>query len=154
MDRATRTGQASYTIDTLLDLKKEHSQLAFVAGADQLPQLQNWHRFRELLVCCHWIILTRKPDGEGTAMKVLKEWELSGLIRKENDEWSTSATTRLRVVPTDARAMASSLIRESIARESDPESLLKELQPQLLPSVLRYLMEHRIYGMRPHEHER
>jgi nicotinate-nucleotide adenylyltransferase len=139
-----RTG-TSYAIDTVLELKREHANLAFVIGTDQLEALPRWHRFRELLTACHWIVLARKPDGEQAAQKILREWEASGLLKNG----ATSPTTFLKLVQTDAPELASADIRAEIARESDPEKLVTRLNNWLLPDALAYLMEHRIYGM-PH----
>jgi nicotinate-nucleotide adenylyltransferase len=149
LERSKRTGKPSFSIDTLQELRQENTKLAFVVGADQLALLQTWHRFGDLLPISHWIVLARKPNGEELAMKTLNEWEASGLIRREGSEWVTSSATRLKLVPTDAQAIASSEIRERIATETDPKRLLPALQGWLKHEVLLYLMEHRIYGMRP-----
>ncbi len=46
-----RTGRPSFTIDTVRVLKTVHPGVEFelVMGADQLSQLQTWHRWRDLL---------------------------------------------------------------------------------------------------------
>lgn len=147
LERAAQTGKPSYTIETILELKRQDPQLAFVVGTDQLAQLHTWHRFRELLASCHWIVLSRRPDGEALAQPILREWEASGILKREGDEWSTSPTTRLKLVPTPAQALASKDIREKIARESNAKELARQLREWLQPDVLAYLMEHRIYGM-------
>jgi nicotinate-nucleotide adenylyltransferase len=141
----------TYTIDTILELKRNHPELAFVIGADQLAQLHSWHRFRELLSACHWIVLARRPDGEELAGQVLRQWEASGLIREGRiRNASGSETTLIKLFPTDAPALASADIRKEIARQADPQELLQRLESWLLPEVLGYLMEHRIYGMTAH----
>lgn len=144
IDRSLVTQKPSYSIDTILEMKREHPNLAFVAGADQLAQLHAWHRFRELLTACHWIILARQPDGEKLAHETLAHWQASGLIRPDG---STSPTTELKVVTTDAPELSSAEIRQEIARQTDPEKLLSRLNHWLNSDVLSYLMVHRIYGM-------
>ncbi len=142
-------GVPSYTIDTLQELKREIPEIAFVAGTDQLNQLHTWHRFHDLLQASHWIILTRKPEGEEIAFRTLKEWEASGLVQtsRESSEWTSASGTRIRVVATPAQAISSSAIREEIAREADLNALTEHLRDRLAPQVLTYLMEHRIYGI-------
>jgi nicotinate-nucleotide adenylyltransferase len=139
----------SYTIETLLELKREIPDLAFVLGADQLAQLHTWHRFQEILAVSHWIVLARQPNGEKVATKTLNEWELSSRIRRGRDsaEWLTSSGTRIRLVSTQAQAVSSSEVREEIGRETQSEALLGYLNTRLSPIVLSYLMEHRIYGI-------
>jgi len=152
LERSRVSGKPSFTIDTLFELKREFPQLAFVVGADQLSQLHVWHRFPELLSASHWIVIARKDvsqPGE-TAMQTLRQWEASGLIRRdsEQDEWLVSTgEARLKLVQTPARALSSSEIREEIARSSDREKLKTFLKMRLHPAVLAYLMEHRVYGM-------
>lgn len=155
LERTARTGKPSYTFDTLLELRREIPALAFVTGVDQLSQLHVWHRFPELLGSAHWIVLARKDSAKNlpgeTAMQTLRQWEASGLIRKDPragaDEWICSGNTHLKLVPTPAPAMSSSEIREEISRSSDRGKLKASLEGWLLPSVLAYLMEHRVYGM-------
>lgn len=149
IEKAERNGKPTYTIDTLLELKRGIPQLAFVTGAEQLAQLHVWHRFPEVLEVAHWLILARRPDGEATAMRTLQQWESSGLIRREAGEWVTSGRTRIKLVATPAPDLSSSTIREEIARSTDPAKLAATLEKQLHPAVLAYLMEHRIYGMSP-----
>lgn len=153
LTRAEKNSQPSYTIDTLQDLKKEIPNLAFVMGADQLAQLHSWHRFHDLLNACHWIVLARKPDGEKTAMKTLQEWESSGLVRRTGSEWETTGKTRISLVETDAPDLSSSAVREEIARSTDRQTLENWMKTRVSNDVLAYLMQRRIYGMRPYEHE-
>lgn len=162
LDRSRLNPGPSYTIETLLELKREYPALAFVIGTDQLAQLHSWHRFPELLGVCHWIVLARKPDGERTAMTVLNHWVGSGLLGPEGalqSEWKTTSGTVLKLVGTQAPELSSSRIRETIARTIDQKSLLNSLASCISPAVLTYLMEHRIYGITPspkddYEHER
>ena len=50
----------SFTINTLLKLKKTHQQpLLFVMGSDSFQNLETWHRWREILQVCNIIVLNR-----------------------------------------------------------------------------------------------
>jgi nicotinate-nucleotide adenylyltransferase len=145
LERA-RGGAPTYSFDTIQQLKREIPNLAFVMGVDQLEKFHTWYRYSELLGLCHWLVLDRKPDGEERAQTVLRAWEASGLLISEGagDEWRIPApggrTTRLKLVPTPARAISSTWIREQIARQgAAPENTLPE-------SVNAYLKQRRIYG--------
>lgn len=153
LDRAAQASLPSYSIDTILELKRESPHLAFVVGADQLVQFPGWHRFPDLLGSCHWIILGRKPDGQVIAQRTLNEWSANGLLRKDGAAWQTAGGTRLVFAETDAPAISSTEVRAEIARATSLESLVNYLKSRLTPEVVTYLMEQRIYGMRPHEHE-
>jgi len=148
IDRAKNSfGHPSYTFDTLHELKRDYSQLAFVVGSDQLANLPTWYRFPEVLGLCHWIVLSRKPDGERIAETTLQEWQTSGWVKKESSVWKVSSsvagnTPTISVIPTNARAVSSRNIREKLARDGSAGPF----DPLLPPEILSYLMEHRLYG--------
>ncbi|MBC7756457.1 MAG: nicotinate-nucleotide adenylyltransferase [Bdellovibrio sp.] len=63
MRELERTG-ASYTIDTLISLRKELGAsvaLCLIMGSDAFIQLNTWARWQELLNYCH-IILVQRPN--------------------------------------------------------------------------------------------
>jgi nicotinate-nucleotide adenylyltransferase len=147
IDRAKRSQQPSYTFDTLQELKRDHGQLAFVLGSDQLANLPTWHRFPEILGLCHWIVLARKPLGEQIAETTLQQWQTSGWVRKEDSVWriasrAAGASPTITVAPTDAREISSRNIRENLAKGASN----KALEAMLPSEILSYLMEHRLYG--------
>jgi len=144
LDRAKRNPYlATYSFDTISELGVVHPKLAFVIGADQLAALPTWHRFPELLTLCHWIVLERKPQGSQLARQTLQEWEASGLVQaKDASTWeSTKAKYLIQIVPTEAKDVSSTQIRETIARTGEPPA------DSLLPGVLAYLKEQRLYGV-------
>lgn len=63
-DRELRRAGPSWTIDTLLSLRKElpaETQLCFILGQDAFSGLDSWHRWQEILQHCHLLVLQR-PD--------------------------------------------------------------------------------------------
>lgn len=136
-----KTGQPSYSIDTILDLKKTEPNLAFVIGADQLRDFPKWHRFADCLSACHWIVLTRRPDGEAKAQAAAKELESRGLARPTDPRsWALAGGKTLEIVETPAPALSSTEIRRQIALKGlPPEGALSDL-------VTRYLKDHGLYG--------
>jgi nicotinate-nucleotide adenylyltransferase len=136
----------TYSFDTLVEMRREFSQLAFVIGADQLEKLSAWHRFPEILHLCHWIVLLRRPDGETKAAETIQKWTASGLLKpaagETTQEWETRQGTRLTLVQTKAPLISSTYIRETIGRTGTPPP------DALLPDVHSYLKLHRIYGMK------
>lgn len=143
IERAAREpNRPSYSFETLIELSRDIPKLAFVIGADQLALIHTWYRFPELLGISNWIVLERKPKGEGIARATLAQWESNGLARAEGDRsWRLTHGKSLLLVSTPARAVSSSEIRETIARTG------KASQNGLLPNVDAYLKTHRVYGI-------
>ncbi len=151
LDRSIREpGRPSYTFDTLQEIAREipRQRLAFVIGTDQLLQLPQWYRFPEVLELSHWIVLERKPNGGVQGRGMLQDWAGSGLVRTTGipSQWLTRSGRELRVVPTEARELSSTAIRETIARTGNAPG--SESSPWLLPEVLSYLKTHRIYAIK------
>ena len=144
---ALHPNQPSYTFDTLSELKRRYSQLAFVIGTDQLSQLHRWHRFPELLSLAHWIVLERASASRLSselATQTLQDWSVSGLARAVQPQvWQLqSGPTFMIMVPTNAPNLSSTDIREGISRLGTPP------ESALLPSVAEYLMLSQLYGIR------
>lgn len=139
----TQPNRPSYSYDTLQELRQQYPQLAFVIGTDQLEQLHTWYRFPDLLSLCHWIVLERKGNQNQAAQRALQEWSGSGLIQPfQSNLWRIRGSqTVLNLVPTDAPAISSTQIRETLVKTGAPP------QDSLLPEVLGYLNEKKLYGM-------
>jgi nicotinate-nucleotide adenylyltransferase len=63
-DRELRRSGPTYTYDTLLSLRQElaaQDQLFWLLGTDAFAGLPQWHRWQELLLHCHLLVLQR-PD--------------------------------------------------------------------------------------------
>jgi nicotinate-nucleotide adenylyltransferase len=123
----------TYSFETIQQLRAIYPKLAFVIGADQLVALPTWHRFPELLTLCHWIVLERKPQGSQLARQTLQEWEASGLVKAQGpNSWETTRKPEftIQIVPTEAKDVSSTQIREAIARTGEPPA------DSILPGVL------------------
>jgi len=135
----------TYTFDTLQEIRRETTQIAFVIGTDQLEQLPSWHRFPEVLGLSHWIVLARRPNGLERSQIVLNEWEASGLVQKTPETgvwWIKGTNSFLNLVPTEAPEVSSTRIREQLARAGEPP------QDSVSGPVLAYLKQNRLYGIR------
>jgi nicotinate-nucleotide adenylyltransferase len=153
IERGKKTGLPSFTFDTLQELKKDYSKIAFTLGSDQLANLPTWHRFPEILNLCHWIVLTRKPGGERQAMETLAHWQASGLVTKHNQTWTTPAGMNIGVFETPAREISSRNVREKLALTRLDSKTDPTIQAALPSEILSYLMEHCIYGTRSNHKE-
>ncbi|MDR3606856.1 MAG: nicotinate (nicotinamide) nucleotide adenylyltransferase [Oligoflexia bacterium] len=143
-----KPSQPTYSFDTLSEMRREYGEtLAFVIGTDQLENLSKWHRFPEILGLCHWIVLERKDSNAAKGLKTLSEWEASGLAaRGPASSWSLKPAfgmpkTSLILIPTPARAISSTAIREALALKGEvPEN-------QLPAAVYAYLKNGGVYGI-------
>ncbi len=150
-DREIRTkgDRPSFTFDTLIELRKEGTPLAFVLGVDQVEALDQWHRFPELLGLCHWIALEREPDGVARMRKATKRLVDLGVLSHKGNErvFETRVTsgspTQFITVPTPARAMSSTDIRRRFALNYAESIDKNEL---LDPRVRAYLNANHLYG--------
>ncbi len=54
-------GGKSYTIDTILELRRLHPdvELYFIIGLDAFLEIQSWHRWEELLTLCCFALIPR-----------------------------------------------------------------------------------------------
>lgn len=142
IERTLTSFQPTYSVDTLLELKREltGAETAFVIGSDQLESFTTWKSYRELLGLCHWIVLRRKIQAE--PLKVLSDFEASGLARKEGGSWTLlGGKTTLQIRETEAQACSSTELREEMARTGNlPKNGLS-------PAVGSYLKEKKLYGI-------
>lgn len=146
MQQCKSSNQKTYSYDSIEYLRNKFGPLAFVIGTDQLEKIETWYRFPEVLNLCHWIVLARKPDGFEIAQKKLAFLESNGIVQKRSDSevniWHIQRGTFMTIRQTDAREISSTQIRESLVRSGEAS------EGCVNPRVLRYLMEHKLYGSR------
>ena len=140
-------GSLTYSFDTLKELGRGGTPLAFVLGSDQFRNLPNWHRFPEVLGLCNWLVLERKDPtqsvrNQGAWRETIAHWEASGLVRMHADGWKVQSGggTFIQGFATQAPALSSTQIRECLARSGNPPT------DSLHPDVRAYLMKRRLYG--------
>lgn len=131
---------ASYTIDTLLELRAElgaEPALVLLMGGDQLRNLPSWHRYRELLDHAHIAATRRGPHR-------LSEFDppLEALIAEHGREALPDAPAGsivfFRMAPV---AVSATLLRAALARD--------EQAAELLPApVLDYIRRNHLYQNR------
>lgn len=139
--RHERTGQPTYSFDTLSELKGQMPDVSFVLGTDQFANLPSWHRFPEVLELCHWIVLERKGE-RNEFPHLISELQRSSLIKTVSPTlWQTTGGRFIGLFPTDARAASSTEIRVEMAKTGTP--------PALVPEPARaYLKANALYGTR------
>lgn len=82
----------SYTIDTLIDLKKQYPERRFIVviGSDNLDSIEQWHKSDQLRDFCHLLVVSRPNstlNSLGNKMKKL-EFHQSDELRELEREIS------------------------------------------------------------------
>lgn len=132
--------QASYTIDTLRNLRSEFgaaTSIVFVMGADQLQNLHTWHDWKQLFEVAHLCAASRPGFSLGAAApEVAQVWQQRA-----------RPATELRATPFGGTCLVNDLAQDVSATQLRQE--LKQHNPTtqlLVPhKVLDYLQQHSIY---------
>jgi nicotinate-nucleotide adenylyltransferase len=147
-DRETRLSTASYSIDTVTQLKKEFpsgTELGFIIGLDAFLELSSWKQAAHLLELCHFIVCSRPgvtftqlqslPVLPPTPLSSLQSLDQQNVTRLDIAHPSEKTITLLAIPPCEISA---SLIRKQVA--------LKHPIGAWLPlSVESYIIQHQLY---------
>jgi nicotinate-nucleotide adenylyltransferase len=121
-DRETRRAGATYTLDTVQELRAEHpaAQWFMVIGQDQYARLHTWHRWRELLPLVTWAVAGRAGDEPGAPPEV------------------AALPHDVRQLPLPPMALSATDIRARIARGESIDGLVP-------PAVAAYIERNHLY---------
>lgn len=136
--RELQRDQASYTVDTLIELRQElgpNVSLCLAMGMDSLVTLNTWHRWQELLELAHIVVAARPgwsmPES-GEVAELLIEYGADKTVLSARPFGSIVVDT-LRLLPISATE-----IREQIRVGISPQFLLPE-------PVWAYICEQGLY---------
>jgi nicotinate-nucleotide adenylyltransferase len=138
-DREMRRPGPSYMVDTLASLRAELGArpLCLVLGADAFLDLPSWHRWREILVLAHLIVVPRPGcalPAQGELAELLaarRRGDLMALHRASAGMIFVEAVTPLEI--------SSSAIRALVAAGGDPRFLVPDAVRDLVISSGCYL---------------
>ena len=141
-EREIRRNKASYTIDTLIELRQAlpDTPLCFLMGMDSLLSLPSWHRWRELLDYAHLVVSLRpgwQPDYPAEVAELLVRQQTQDpqdLHRHRHGHIWLSDNLPIELSATRLRAL--------LAAGQDPRYLLPA-------SVAGYIAQHRLYQPTP-----
>lgn len=115
-DREVRREGATYTVDTLLELRNEFPDrsLALIVGMDAFLGLPHWHRWREILDLAH-VVVAHRPGWKAPTMGPLGEIMVdrgTGAIKDLHSARAgriyVHAVTQLEISSTDLRNIITS----------------------------------------------
>jgi nicotinate-nucleotide adenylyltransferase len=146
IERAERH-EASFTIETLGNLRKElggDTSIVFLIGADQLQNLSSWRQWRQLFDVAHICAASRPGfslDKGGLNQEVAKEWnQRAGSLQE------------IRNLPSGKSYLSQDLSWD-VSATSIRHELKQTLQTQqtqqttslIPPKVLDYIQQHHLY---------
>ena len=127
----------SYTVDTLIELRREVGQampLIWIVGKDILPALPKWSRWQQLLELAHLVILER-PGSDSPPLAVTQWLDQH---RIDQNALLTSAAGGVMTLDQPILDIASSDIRALLAAGRDPRFLLPDV-------VMEYITQHKLF---------
>jgi nicotinate-nucleotide adenylyltransferase len=142
LQRFILSGAPSYTIDTLLALRKEiedDTALCLILGSDAFMGLASWHRWDELLSLCH-IVVAHRPNAEPQPERMpaaLQACWRKAVTENIEDLHSKNAgyIFMQRITPLDISA---SNIRQDLRRGASPRYLMAD-------EVINYIEAYQLY---------
>lgn len=141
-ERELRRNSPSYTIETLIELRRElpDTPLCFLMGMDSLLGLPGWHRWRELLDYAHLVVSMRpgwQPDYPAEVASLLarhQSRQVSDLHRHRHGHIWLADNLPIELSATRLRAL--------LAAGQDPRYLLPA-------SVASYIRQQGLYQPAP-----
>ena len=139
-DRELQRETPSYTAETFQQLRVEQGMaqpLAFIIGQDSLLNLPRWHRYEQLLDCCH-LLVCRRP---GYAVRMQQEEEQRWLEARLTDDIAQlhqQPAGKIFLADTPLYHISATDIRQRLAQGFRCDDLLP-------PSVLAYIRQHNLY---------
>ncbi len=142
-DRELRRDGASYTFDTLTELRSEIGErpLCLLMGADAFVALTTWYRWRELFDLAHFVV-ARRPGYplEQLAASLPSALRADFLRRHAPDHSGVNLAPAGRIFTHDLTALdvSATVLRDLITRGRSLRYLIPD-------SVIAYIHEHRLY---------
>ncbi|MCH9698601.1 MAG: nicotinate-nucleotide adenylyltransferase [Gammaproteobacteria bacterium] len=137
-DRELRQGRISYTVDTLIDLRREFSDqaIALIIGADAYQHLNSWYHWQQLFELAHVIVVCR-PGYRITANSNVTEF-VSTRITQQAAQLQQSLAGMVYFMEIPALDISSSRIRQLIADRKSYRYLVTQ-------AVHDWIQLHQIY---------
>ena len=131
-DREVRRAGASYTVDTLTELRREFPQrsLCLLLGMDAFLGLPNWHRWRELFDLAH-VVVAHRPGWKAPTHGPLGELMVDRGTGAVNDLHKSPAG-RIYVHAVTQLEISSTELRQIIDAGRDPRFLVPDAVREII----------------------
>ena len=133
--RELERGGTSYTVDTLQSLRRElpDAALCLLIGQDQFANIERWHRWQEILMLAHLVVLNR-PDAPAAE---LPGWAQSRICT--DAAWRALPAGKLVFLTVQPQDISATRIRARLAAGDS----VAEWVPR---AVCDYINDSQLYG--------
>lgn len=142
LDLELRREGPSYSLLTVLEVKEANpgAEVLFVIGTDAFSEITTWHRYRELLDACDFLLLPRPGTPRETAFP-------PGVLLVPEGNRCYSLSGRTYRLPGGRKVMCPDLPVLDISSRAvrDKVRLGKSLRGLVAPEVERYIADHGLY---------
>jgi len=142
-DRELSREQASYTIDTLVELRREQGpdvSLCWCIGMDSLASLNQWYRWQELLDYAH-IVVAARPGWSQPVSGEVAQWLAANRLAAE--QLDKRAAGGVVIAPLSLVDVSSTQLRYALAGEGGEAN--PDWRGQLPAGVYDYIEQQRLY---------
>lgn len=127
----------SYTVDTMQTLRQQYPDVAltFILGFDMFATIHTWHRYKELLCLCNFLVLKRQDQTKPLPQIVsnlLASHQTQDQVKLINDAFGN-----IYVFDAGQYTISSTSIRADING-----SIIKKIVPE---SVAAYINKYKLY---------
>lgn len=141
-DRELHRAGASYTLDTLLSLRKElgeKTSITLFMGSDAFTKFDTWHRWQEIISLCH-IALVQRPQLRGHEHKLSKSLEtfLHNHYSENGDDLHLQAAGFVTMRQITALDISSTAIRHALQHGDSVRYLMPD-------NVIEYIQQQKLY---------
>ncbi|MCQ4969784.1 nicotinate-nucleotide adenylyltransferase [Atlantibacter hermannii] len=139
-DRELQREMPSWTADTMETLRTEQGAtqpLGFIIGQDSLLTFQTWHRYADILACCH-LLVCRRPGYALTMPDARQQRWLEQHLATDIAELHSQPAGKIFLAETPLLNISATVIRQR----------LEQGQPcdDLVPApVMAYITHHGLY---------
>lgn len=138
-NRELQRQQHSYTVDTLIELKKEspEQQLYFIIGMDSLLTFTTWHQYEKILTLCHLVVNTR-PNYELKQMNAATKVLLNKHLKPNKSELDKIKVGGIIFTEPMTYDISSTQIRHNLHYK-------KSCHSQLSLNVINFISKNQLY---------
>jgi len=142
LDLELRREGPSYSLLTVLEVRAAHpgSDVLFLIGTDAFSEIATWHRYRELLDACDFLLLPRPGTPQETAIPpgVLLEPEGNHCYSLPGRSYRLPGGRKVLCPVLPVLDISSRSVRDKVKRG-------KSLRGLVAPEVERYIADHGLY---------
>ena len=130
----------SYTIDTMIELRKElpNTPICIIMGIDALLSFTSWHRWEEILELAH-LIVAHRPQYQLPQTGLVADL-LRDRLKKKQSALHQSLHGNIVLQPVTALDISATDIRKQFATGKNPRYLLPN-------NVYKYIQDHGVYNL-------